>query len=154
MKHFLLILLLLLVLAPVPVTAGEVREIVLTDGTVMIGEVVSFDNGVYTVRTDSLGSITIDESKIQAIRQHGGPAATAGVNKEIRSLQERMIKDKEIMSMIESLRSDPDFLKALENPAIIKAVNEGDVGTLAANPEFLKLLQHSAVQDIKKKVGE
>lgn len=154
MRRFLLIPLFLLFFAPAPASAGEVREIVLKDGTVMVGEIVSLSNGVFTVRTESLGTIAIDETKVQTIRQQGDPAASSDVNRTVQSLQERMVKDKEIMGLIESLRDDPGFQKALNDPAIMKAVNAGDVGALAANPEFMKLLQHSTVQNIKKKIGD
>ncbi|HWR71711.1 MAG TPA: hypothetical protein VN604_00925 [Nitrospirota bacterium] len=155
MKSILSIFLFLLFLATGIAAAAEIREIELKDGTVMVGEVVSLSNGVYTVKTDTLGTITIDETKVRAIRQKGEAAGFApDVNAQSRSLQERMLKDREVMSKIESLRSDPDFQKVLNDPAIMKAVNDGDISALTANPEFMKLLQHSTVQDIKKKVGE
>jgi hypothetical protein len=65
-----------------------------------------------------------------------------------------MVKDQEIMSMIESLRTDPEFQKILQDPEVMKAVNAGDIAALTANPAFMKLLQNSTVQNIKNKVGE
>ena len=134
--------------------AAEVREIELNDGSVVTGEVVSLSNGVYTVRTGSLGTITIEESRVRSIRQKGAAAPSSDVSAEARSLQERMVKDQEIMSMIESLRTDPEFQKILQDPEVMKAVNAGDIAALTANPAFMKLLQNSTVQNIKNKVGE
>ncbi len=155
MKHVLSIFLFLLFLASGTATAAEIREIELRDGTVMVGEIVSLSNGIYTIKSASLGTITIEEAKIRTIRQKGDAAGPApDVNAQSRSLQERMLKDKEIMSKIESLQNDPAFQKALSDPEIIRAVNAGDISALTANPEFMKLLQHSTVRDIQKKVGE
>jgi hypothetical protein len=63
-----------------------------------------------------------------------------------------MTSDKEIMSMIQSLRNDPDFKKILEDPEIMKAVQAGDVPALMANPRFMKLMNNATVKEIEKKV--
>lgn len=141
-------------------SAGDLREIELTDGSTISGEVLSLNNGIYTIKSDSLGTITIDETKVRAIRAKlsssgggvgpasGGTASTG----EVKSMQEKMLSDKEIMSLIHSLQNDPDFKKILEDPEIMKAVNEGDIATLAANPRFMKLLNNATVKEIEKKV--
>jgi len=41
--------------------------------------------------------------------------------RETGALQEKMLSDEEIMALIESLRHDPDFNKAHEDPEIMKA---------------------------------
>lgn len=155
MRHILPIWLFLLFFASGMAAAAEVREIELTDGTVLVGEIVSLSNGVCSVRTGGLGTVTIDESKIRTIRRKGDAAGPApDVNAQSRALQERMLSDKEILLKIEALQNDPEFQKVLNDPEIMKAVNAGDLATLTANPEFMKLLQHSTVREIRQKVGE
>jgi hypothetical protein len=138
--------------------AGEVKEIVLKDGSVLTGEVVSLNNGIYTVKSDILGTIKLEESKVRAIQERSaspGPAlsshssATGG---EVKSLQEKMMSDKEVMSLIQSLQNDPEFKKLMEDPKIMQAVNAGDVATLSADPRFMKLLNNPTVHEIQKKV--
>ena len=150
-------MMLLLLLAAANALAGEVREIELADGSIVAGEVLSLTDGVYTIRTRSLGTISVPEQDIRAIRQQGtvssSPPAGAAAD-ETQSLQMRMMNDQEIMSLIESLRNDPDFQKVLQDPDIMRAVNAGDVAALSANPRFLKLLQNATVQDIQRKVGQ
>ena len=50
MKSLLMILLTLAIAAGMA-TAAEMREIELTDGTIVTGEIVSLTGGVYTVRS-------------------------------------------------------------------------------------------------------
>jgi len=145
---------LFLVMATTPVYAGEVREVELTDGSVLTGEVLSLANGIYTIKSDSLGTIKLEESKVRAIRSKsvdsGGSQKSPAA--DTRGLQEKMMSDKEIMSMIQSLQNDPDFQKILEDPETMKAVQAGDVAALMANPQFMKLLNNSTVKEIEKKV--
>jgi hypothetical protein len=143
-----------LVLSSLNANAGQLREIEMTDGSVITAEVLSLTGGIYTVRSDSLGTIRLEESKIRAIRtQPSGPQKNiSGSVEGVRSVQEKMMSDKEIMSMIQSLKDDPAFKKALEDPSVMQAVEAGDVAALMANPQFMKLLNNATVQDIQKKV--
>lgn len=138
--------------------AAELKVIELKDGSVITGEVLSLSGGIYTVRSDSLGLIKLEESKIRAIRSRspgnggaaGGPAAAQG--NDTQALQQKMMGDQEIMGMIRSLRDDPEFKRVMEDPGVMKAVKEGDVTALMANPQFMKLLNNPTLKEIEKKV--
>lgn len=137
--------------------AGEIRQIELTDGSVLTGEVLSYQNGTYTVRTDALGTVTIHDARIRSIRRHGdaspaAPAAPAAMG-QARSLQEQMQSDEQVMEMVRALKDDPAFREALENPEILRAVESGDMAALMSNPDFLQLLNNSKIMEIKKKMG-
>jgi hypothetical protein len=131
--------------------AGEMRDIELNDGSTITGEVLSLNSGIYTVRSDSLGTIRIEETKIRAIRARAASKNT-GTAGEITTLQNKMMSDQEILGLIQSLQNDPEFQKILEDPELLKAVTAGDVPALMANPRFMKLLNNSTVQEIQKKV--
>jgi hypothetical protein len=136
-------------------TAGEIREIELSDGSIVSGEVLSLSKGIYTIKSASLGTINLDESKVRIIRpksssQDAGAVPNAG--SEAKSLQNKMMNDQEIMGLIRSLQNDPEFKKILEDPDVLNAVNAGDIPALMANPKFTKLLNNSTVQEIQKKV--
>jgi len=135
--------------------AIEIKEIELTDGSIITGEVLSLSSGVYTIRTGSLGTLRIEDAKIRAIRPQTSSSSPrpAGQAAEIKTLQDKMLGSGEIMGMIESLKEDPQFKKALEDPAVLKAVESGDIASLMSNPKFLQLLQNPTVQDIQQKVG-
>jgi hypothetical protein len=140
--------------------AGGSTEVKLTDGSVISGEIVSFSDGVYTVRSGILGTIKINESKIEVIRLKS-PGTTArksvsplknSTNKKVHSIQESIMLDQNIMALIFSLQNDPDIQELLNDPAILNAVNSGDFTTLMSNPKFINILQNPTIQEIQKEV--
>lgn len=150
MKSLLMIFLTLAIAAGMA-TAAEMREIELTDGTIVTGEIVSLTGGVYTVRSATLGTLRIEESNIRTIRLKDSVGSSANTGGEVMSLQNKMASDGEIMNMIQGLQSDPEFQEILQDPEIMKAVQTGDITTLVANPKFMRLLNNQAVKDIKNK---
>ena len=84
---------------------------------------------------------------------YAGEQDTADV-KQVESLQERMMNDPQIMEMILSLKDDPEFQKALQDPSVMNAIQSGDISALQSNPQFMKLLNNATVQKIEKKVKE
>ncbi len=70
------IFLLLFMTLPVAVHAGELQEIVLIDGSVIVGELVSLTNGIYTIKTATLGDLKeqnarVDTSRDKSVRMEG-----------------------------------------------------------------------------------
>jgi hypothetical protein len=145
--------------------AGEVKEVELSDGTVISGEIVSLNNGVYTIKSESLGTTKLSESEVRTIRKKGSSRVSGDrnaspqnpnsvdANAQAQSLQQKMMNDKEVMDKIHSLENDPEFQKILEDPEVMRAVNSGDVAALMANPQFLKLMNNRTVQEITNKVA-
>ena len=142
------------------VSAGDKRDIELTDGSVISGEIVSYADGIYTINTKSLGTVRVEAGKIRALRSRAGQAGSgertvpsqAEVTGQIQALQQQVMGDSEIMNMILSLANDPEFRKVLEDPDIVRAVNAGDIEALMSNPTFMKLLGHPRIRDIRNKV--
>ncbi|MDY7038709.1 MAG: hypothetical protein SV375_21470 [Thermodesulfobacteriota bacterium] len=142
--------------------AGEFKEIELKDGSLIFGEIVSFSGGVYTIKSMSLGTLIVKESKIRNIRfkTSEGSAGVNGISgyfineAHIQALQQSMMADPEIMKIILSLQNDPVFQEAMKDRSIIEALNTDDVEALLSNPKFMNLLKSPAVQDIGRKVGE
>lgn len=65
--------------------ADNTRQIELTDGSIISGEIISFTDGIYTIRSTSLGTLEIDEAKIVSIHLQTKPQ-TANDNNEIQNL--------------------------------------------------------------------
>ncbi len=60
---------------PVSVYAGAVREVELSDGSVLQAEVVGMRHGAYQLRSSTLGEFEVPESQVVAIRTpHSEPA--------------------------------------------------------------------------------
>jgi len=156
MRRFLICCVIALSLVAGTARAGELREIELKDGSLITGEVVSLSNGIYTIKSDTLGTLKVEESKVKVIRLKSLPqspgAAQSSTGGDVQSLQHRMMSDQEILGLIQSLQNDPEFKKLLDDPEIMKAVSAGDIAALSANPKFMKLLSNPTVQEIQKKV--
>ncbi|MDA8100436.1 MAG: hypothetical protein M0042_12520 [Nitrospiraceae bacterium] len=134
--------------------AGELKEIELTDGSVISGEVQSLSNGIYTIKTPALGTVKVEDSRVRVIRPKGSSSPAPQPNANLEPLQQKMLSDQEIMGKIESLKNDPEFQKIMSDPEIMQALSSGDMATLMANPKFLNLLSNPTVQDIQKKVSK
>jgi hypothetical protein len=145
--------------------AGETRSIELTDGSTVVGEVVSVIDGTYTVNTPKLGTITLKDADIRAItaKATGNPASTttqpdasaanAGKAGEMADLQKRIMNDPSMAGSMTTLQNDPAFKQILQDPEIIKAIQSGDLNSLQSNPKIQNLTQNPSVQDIYKKLG-
>ncbi len=158
MRLNVLLLFLLFFLSVRFAAAGEAREIELNDGSIITGDVQSLNNGVYTIKSDSLGILRIEASKIRAIRAKSsvptGSTVTESSNTagEAKNLQDRMTSDKDVMTLIQSLRNDPEVKKILEDPEIMRAIQEGNFAALETDPRIRNLLDNATVKEIEKKV--
>jgi len=63
-------------------------------------------------------------------------------------LKERMMKDEGTMALIGALQNDPGMQAILADPAIVRAVQAGDIGALINNPEFMRLLDNPRIREI------
>jgi len=156
MKKILRRLFFLLCMAlPLAVQAGELREIVLNDGSVIVGELASLSNGIYTINTAAAGTLQIEEAKVETIRNMaGGPAvqAKASGRQKILAVQQEMIADGSTLQLILSLQNDPDFQAVLEDESIMQAITNGDFDALLTNPKIVKLMEKPSVQAIGRKL--
>ena len=151
-----------LILLSAGLYAGEYNEIGLIDGSTIYGEIVSFNAGVYTIKSRSLGTLKVAESDIREIRVNSANKKTmnpagpdnVSIDSEIQALQKGMQNDQEIMAIISSLQNDPDFQKIMSDPDILNAVNSGDIAALISNPKFMSLLNNQEIQDIQKKLTQ
>jgi len=66
----------------------------------------------------------------------------------VEELKERMLNDEGIVALISALQNDPEMLALLSDPAILRAIQGGDIGILINNPDFLKLLNNPRVREI------
>ena len=92
----------------------------------------------------------------------GGPAwagETDGINNQsiaegAQILEKSMMNNEAVMELILSLQNNPDFQKILQDKAIMRAVNAGDIAALLSNPTFHKILNNPAIGQIKNELGK
>ena len=122
----------------------------LKDGSRIEGEIQSIDNGVYTVLSPSLGTVHVAQSNIVQIVYSGdaskaadssakSPARDEALAGEVQQVQARLAQDPATMQSIMSLESDPQIQAVLSDPAIVKAIQDGDYASLLGNPKIQAL---------------
>jgi len=122
----------------------------LKDGSRIEGEIQGIDNGVYTVVSPSIGTVHVEQSNIVRIVYSGdvSNAATSSdksskrddaLTSDIQQLQTRLAQDPAAMQSIMSLQSDPQIQAILSDPAIVKAIQEGDYMSLLGNAKIQAL---------------
>ncbi|WP_455212566.1 hypothetical protein [Kaarinaea lacus] len=132
---------------------AEVREIELKDGSVITGTVRSFDGDTYIIESDSLGAISLSNSKIHAIRSAGSTNAGQSMSpSELMGIQQQLMNDAEIMDLIKALQTDPQIQAILNDPQLLQSITEGDVQALMNNAKFKTLIDHPKIQEISNKV--
>ena len=142
--------------------AGEAGVVTLKDGSVIKGDILSIGNGYLQLKSGTLGTLKIRESRIDTIRFGGGPpaerpaASPAGndMDARIQTLQQMMSNSPQIMELLEQLKTDPDFTNAMKDKELMKLMNAGDIQGLISSPAFMKLLGNSSVQSIQKMLGQ
>lgn len=143
---------------PIPhVNARDISTIELNDGSIISGEVVSFDGSTWMIKSASMGTLKIEAAKVVSIRsQAGGSKApakgTSTGNKanavDIQDMQQSIMANEQLMTMIMGLQSDPEVQAILQDPEIMKAVKAGDMNALMANPKFRRLMENAKIKEI------
>ena len=151
MKNFFLILLLL-------ATAAQAETYKWTDkeGTVhfseSLGEVpANYRKSAKPLEIDASGA-TVGSKAPYFSEPRERVEDMASVSPQVEGLKERMLKDEGIMALIRPLQDDPEMQALLKDPAVVSAVQAGDIGTLLSNPRFMKLLNNPRVREIEKKM--
>ena len=131
----------------------------LKDGSRIEGEIRGIDNGVYTVSSPSIGTVHIAQTNIVRIVYSGDASNAAGTSSksskhddalapDIQQLQTRLAQDPVAMQSIMSLQNDPQIQAILSDPAIMKAIQEGDFMGLLGNPKIQALESNEGLKQL------
>jgi hypothetical protein len=154
MRYFFVLWAAWLIACP-PAWSGDLKQIELLDGSVITGEVLSMSNGVYTIRSDSVGTVRIDSAQIRAIRAPSGGPVSQGdpaLESRVQALQQAMANDPESLGQILALQNDPDFQAALEDPDVLAALQAGDLQALLNHPKIRKLTGNPRLPELQKRL--
>ncbi len=155
--------------------AADIREVVLTDGSVIRGEVLQFDSSGCKIKNDTFGIIKVPMNKVDEIRHpraaSGVPAAqTTGQQKLLLSelqkknqkdaiqaqvgvIQQLLMQDPKMQQLVMALQTDPDIMKALQDPKIMMAIQTGDYKSLEKHPAIIKLMSKPEIKKLGESVG-
>jgi len=131
----------------------------LKDGSRIEGEIQNIENGVYTVLSPSIGTVHVAQSNIVRIVYGGdasnaagssdqSPARDVALANEIQQLQTHLAQDPAAMQSIMSLQSDPQIQALLNDPAIAKAIQDGNYASLLGNPKIQALESNEHVKQL------
>jgi len=134
-------------------------RIELKDGSRIEGDIQGMESGVYTVVSPSIGTVHIAQSNIAQIVYGGDalhPADSSGKSAshvdalagEVEQLKARLAQDPAAMQSITSLQSDPQIQALLSDPAIMKAIEEGDYTSLLGNTKIQALETNEHVKQL------
>ena len=150
--------------ALISVASGALASptIELKDGSRITGEIQSLDKGVYTIVSPSIGTVHVTQSNIVRIVYSGdvsntpnvaassdkAPAHDDAMAHEFQQLQSSLAQDPATMQSIMSLQSDPQIQAVVSDPAIMKAIQEGDFTSLLNNPKIQALENNEHVKQL------
>ena len=141
--------------------ATEQRQIELNDGSVIVGEIIAFNQGTYTIKSTTLGTLMLKDSNIRTIRSpttnSAAPSSLSSnpaISSELQNLQNLIMNDPEMMNSIASLQNDPQFQAILQDTEIMNAITSGNFNELLNHPNFAKFLENKKVKEITKQIIE
>jgi len=143
--------LLMVVLATVctqlPARAGEPSTITLRDGSTVTGEIVSLTDGVYTIRSTTLGTLSVKAADVTSMRNE----AAAQAPDQLGAIQEQIASDPDTMNAVSALKDAPELQAVLDDPEVMSALQSGNIEALLSNPNIARLAADPRIQEITKK---
>ena len=143
------------------ITADQ-RRILLEDGTELVGEILSMRNGSYTIRTKTLGTLTVSDRQIRQMTSRSNPSSNAVTSGSslgnpsqlgVQALQERMSSDRPMLQQIMALQNSPEMKAVLSDPEVMSAIERLDFDTLANHPKIIRLMNNQGVKSITSRVN-
>jgi hypothetical protein len=131
----------------------------LKDGSRIEGEIQSIEKGVYTIVSPSIGTVHVAQSNIVRIVYSAdvsnaagssgkSPARDEALTRDIQQLQASLAQDPTAVQAIMNLQSDPQIQAVLSDPAIVKAIQEGDYTSLLSNPKIQALESNEKLKQL------
>jgi len=160
-KYLGLSLLLMAIFVVSTAWASALSRFELMDGSVIQGKILSFSKGVYRINSDILGTISLPEEKIRAIKPAHSPGSQAensnrpknsaqGIQK-IDQMQDRMLSDPETVQLIEKLQNNPSVQKILQDEELMQAIAQGNLNRVSEDPKIKDLMNDKTIGKIIEK---
>lgn len=163
MKKILIISFAILISLPLTSQAEQLRLITLKDGSTIKGSILSMQQGSYKIKTKNLGTLRIQDTDIISIQDtdiQTQPASTPGIKTlrdmnvsgksmnelqnmpMVKNIQAKMLSDPQMMSDLQELMKDEEFVRIVTDPQFMQSLISGDPNELGNNPRFKYLMSH------------
>ena len=73
---------------------------------------------------------------------------------QVRMIQKRILEDPEMLSIILSLRNDPEMRKIVNDPDVAATLQTGDLSMLVNDPRFVKLLGKPQLKELVRRCSQ
>lgn len=125
---------------------GQFSRIELSDGSVIQGEIISLENGAYTLKTAELGELKIDASKIRNIQMPNSDAGAQGYT--------QVPSNADFKSEVDKVLADPQFQELTKDPDITNAAKSGDIKSLMSNDKIKNLINNPKLKEIENRLKD
>ena len=168
MKKYHSILILTIALLSVnTVSSAETMKIIkLKDGSVLNGNVLQLNDGVYTFETSNLGEVDIEESDILSITSSELSGSSSGsstttsdaqkreLQKQVQQMKGTILADEEVLKEIQIMSEDENIRALLSDPQLLKDVTSFDQQKIKQNKSVQDLMNNPKMQELMDKIQE
>jgi len=134
---------------------GLMVNLTLKDGSVLKGTLLSLDEGIFEVKTTSMGAVKVPESEVVAVRSGDDikkevTASPKIAPADLAVLQQKMMNDPVAMEKITALQKNPEFMKMMQKPEVMSAIRSGNLDALSNNKAFIRLMENPNIKALVK----
>jgi len=136
------------------------KYIALQDGSIIKGEVIKLEDGIYTVQTSTLGEISIEDADILSITSHLTEAvpesndSSNALKQQVQQIQQELINDEEIMEDVKEVMSNKDVINILSDPELMNDILSFDANKIKSNQKINELMQNPEMQNLIEKIDQ
>ena len=154
-------------LFPVSLFAAHNQKIVLKDKSVIYGQVIGMQSGVYTIQTSSFGKIKLDSDKIESIsnntkktcrpiqtidrterRNLGNQSSNTMPQEQINSTVRSKMSDGKFLNNLMDLSGNSDLNSVMSDPEVMKAISNNNYDYLMHNDKMKQLMNSPEIKDL------
>lgn len=144
------------------VYCGQLSKIELTDGSVINGEIISYADGAYTIKTANFGEIKVGSGKVLKIESANYvssgrsidaiPQANNPTQSQVSAYSQTLMQNPENAAIFINLTSNPELQAMANDPEILEAAKANDIQALMKNAKFMDIVNSPEMQEAVKKI--
>jgi len=142
------------------------KIITLKDGSILKGVLLELDAGVYTVKTENLGQVEINESDVLSINvpesiidefpktntnQNADITATMDQSQvmiQTQQMQKKLLSDPNLMKDVQNMLSDKKLIELMSDPQLMIDLKSMNKEKIKNNENVQQLINHPQMQNL------